>query len=73
MLSNIRFFSYCITNIDKEIDICEVTEQTFLTLEGVITYRRHTVFDQGCNQVCLTIEPKDYPMVCDVILNESEY
>lgn len=68
---DLRFFSYCITDED-EIDICEITEQTLLASEGVITYKRHTVFENGCNQVCLTIEPASYPMECDVILNESE-
>lgn len=56
---NVRFFSYCM--IDNDVDFVEVTEDQFKELEGVITYERHTIFDNGCKQICLTIEPKDYP------------
>jgi hypothetical protein len=67
---NIRFFSYCITD-DNEIDICEISESQFLNLQGIITYARHSVFDNGVNQVWLTIEPTDYPMQCDIELKEG--
>lgn len=56
---NVRFFSYCIA--DNEPDIIEVTESQFKELKGVITYERHTVRENGCKQICLTIEPLDYP------------
>jgi hypothetical protein len=62
---NVRFFSYC-TNADNEPDICEVTESQFLDLKGVITYERHTIRENGCSQICLTIEPQDYPMQYDL-------
>jgi hypothetical protein len=62
---NVRFFSYC-TNTDNEPDICEVTESQFLVLKGVITYERHTIRENGCSQICLTIEPRDYPMQYDL-------
>jgi ubiquitin-protein ligase len=67
---NVRFFSYCITDFD-DVYICEVSESQFLELQGVITYARHSVFDNGVNQVCLTIEPTDYPMQCDIELKEA--
>ena len=62
---NVRFFTYCI-NDDEYPDICEITESQFKELKGVITYERHSVFDNGCRQICLTIEPKDYPYQCDL-------
>jgi hypothetical protein len=67
---DIRFFSYCITD-DNEADICEVSESQFLELQGIITYSRHSLFDNGVNQVCLTIKPTDYPMQCDIELKEA--
>jgi uncharacterized protein involved in propanediol utilization len=67
---DIRFFSYCITD-DNEADICEVSESQFLELEGVITYVRHSVFNNSVKQICLTIEPSDYPMQCDIELSED--
>jgi hypothetical protein len=61
---NVRFFSYCIA--DNEPDIIEVTESQFTELKGVITYERHSVHDNGCRQICLTIEPLDYPQNYDL-------
>jgi hypothetical protein len=55
----VRFFCH----IDVEdgggdfyIDIIETDETTFLRLGGEITYERHTMFANGCNQVCLTTD-----------------
>lgn len=46
----VRFFAY-----DAETqDIEEVSEADFIEAEGVITYERHTVFENGCKQICLT-------------------
>lgn len=67
---DVRFFSYCI-NDDNELDTCEISESQFLKLNGIITYERHTMFQNGCNQVCLTMEPADYPMQCDIELREG--
>lgn len=49
----VRFFinSY---NESEEDDITEVDEAEFLESEGEIDYKRHTVFDNGVNQICLT-------------------
>lgn len=35
----------------------EVSEAEFLEAEGVIEYERHTVFENGCSQICLTKNP----------------
>jgi hypothetical protein len=61
MINNIdvRFFTYCYENNNP--DICEITENQFLELKGKITYERNTVFENGCNQICLTVEPAGYP------------
>ena len=66
---DIRFFTYCI-NDDEFDDICEITESQFIALSEKeylkTTYGRHSVFENGVRQVCLTIEPKDYPYQCDL-------
>lgn len=33
---------------------CEVTEPEFLEFEGNIGYERHTVFENGVSQICIT-------------------
>lgn len=35
-------------------EIVEVREYEFTQAEGVITYERHTVFENGVDQICLT-------------------
>ena len=66
---NIRFFTYC-TNEENEADICEITENQFVAISCMdgskIDYQRHTVFDNGCSQICLTIEPAYYPDYLDL-------
>lgn len=48
----VRFF---IVDFELEpVDIVEVNEQEFLEYEGDISYERHTVFDNGVSQICLT-------------------
>ena len=67
---DVRFFCYCITNA-HDIDICEVNEDTFLQLGGDITYKRDTLFETGCRQICLTTAPDEYPMLRDIELKEG--
>jgi hypothetical protein len=50
----IRFFCYDTDEFSGELDIVETDETTFLRLGGEITYERHTIFANGCDQVCLT-------------------
>lgn len=65
---NVRFFSYCFNN-DDEIDICEISERQFLSIktcfiDSKIDYERHSVFENGVKQICLTIEPPlSYPHI----------
>ena len=48
----VRYFKYDL--IDNELDIIEIDEQEFLKCEGTIEYERHTVFQNGVSQICLT-------------------
>ena len=41
-------------DLDEGPDIVEVEERTFLSAEGSIKYERHTVFQNGVDQICLT-------------------
>lgn len=63
----VRFFSYCI-NDEFDADIVECSENTFKSLKGAISYERDTMFDNGVNQICLTIEPDNYPDINEVKL-----
>ena len=53
----VRFFVYDTNEGESEVDVIECDEATFLEAEGVIEYERHTVFANGCNQICLTKNP----------------
>lgn len=48
----IRYFA--IDYDGEEPEIVEVDEAEFLAAEGSITYERHTMWANGCNQICLT-------------------
>ena len=50
----VRYFAYNFDN--EEVEIIEVDKQTFDSLEGEITTERHTIFTNGCNQICHTKE-----------------
>jgi len=71
MIQNVRFFSYCYDD-ESEPDICDISEQTFIELSGRndsrITYQRNSVYENGVNQVCLTVEPYSYPLQSEVQL-----
>jgi len=41
-------------DLDDGPDLVECDEHEFLQAEGRITYERHTVRENGCNQICLT-------------------
>lgn len=47
---------YFILDYDLEDgpDLVECDEREFLAAEGVITYERHTMRENGCDQICLT-------------------
>ena len=40
--------------LDDGPDLVEVREYEFVQAEGRITYERHTIRENGCNQICLT-------------------
>jgi len=73
--STIRFFAVAyVDDIDSEcsgdhIDTVEITEGCFKDLvrqsggTAPIQYDRHTVFDHGAAQVCLTIDLDQWPHV----------
>lgn len=68
-IADIRFFTTCLIDNDDgmhEIDMVEITETQFKQLHGVISYDRYTVFNNGVNQVCLTIECNDLPLIEDL-------
>jgi hypothetical protein len=41
-------------DLDDGPDIVECDEHEFLKAEGPIEYKRHTVYENGCAQICLT-------------------
>jgi hypothetical protein len=49
-----RYFAYDFDN--EEVDLIEIDKQTFDSIEGEITTERHTMFANGCNQICHTKE-----------------
>lgn len=53
----VRFFIYEECEETEELEIFECDEQTFLEAEGSIEYERHSVFQNGCKQICLTKNP----------------
>lgn len=53
----IRFFIYEDDEGSGELEITETNEAGFLEAEGVIEYERHTVFQNGCSQICLSKNP----------------
>ena len=51
---NVRFFIY---DEEAKDDIVEVDELDFIECKFPLTYERYTMFDNGCNQICLTKSP----------------
>ena len=48
----VRFF---VVDYDsEEADIVEVSEHEWLKAEGLISYERHTIRENGASQICLT-------------------
>lgn len=67
---DVRFFTIAYDH-DGELDEIEITERQFLELVNdgaVIEYERHTVFENGCSQVCLCLDPTsmDIPAMDDI-------
>jgi hypothetical protein len=53
----IRFFKWDEQEGENSGDFLECTEADFLEAPGDIEYMRHTVFDNGVKQICLTKNP----------------
>ena len=49
----IRFFVIGIDETTNELDYFEVDEAEFIASKGDIEYQRHTLFENGVDQVCL--------------------
>jgi|TARA_R110002167_G_scaffold350061_1_gene562150 hypothetical protein len=56
ILAPVRFFinGWHIIDGESDYDIIECTEAEFIENQGPIDYERHTVFANGCRQICLT-------------------
>lgn len=54
MVINVRFFKY---DDEQDLELVECNESDFLAAEGTIEYERHSVFEDGVNQICLTKNP----------------
>tara|TARA_R110000803_G_scaffold35405_8_gene76598 strand:- start:1788 stop:1967 length:180 start_codon:yes stop_codon:yes gene_type:complete len=50
---NVRFFKVDICEETNEADIIEIDETEFLNIDAPIKYERHTIFENGCRQICL--------------------
>lgn len=69
--TNLRFFCVAyLSDIDSDcsgdhIDTVEITEACFTGLltecMAPIQYERHTVRENGCSQVCLTLDLDEWP------------
>lgn len=54
MIINVRFYKY---EENQDYELVECTELEFLEATGKIEYERHSVFENGVNQICLTKNP----------------
>jgi hypothetical protein len=56
METTVRYFVYAadLDHLDDLDPITEVSEREFIAYDGVIHYERHTVFQNGVAQICLT-------------------
>jgi hypothetical protein len=68
MKIDVRFFCYVYVEQDEgfaPVDVVEITESCFAGLCGKeatpIQYERHTVFENGAAQICLTLDLPDWP------------
>lgn len=51
-----RYFIYDLYSESSEIEIMEVDKDTFDRTDGDVTTERHTMFTNGCDQLCHTKE-----------------
>lgn len=51
-----RYFIYDFETDLMDVELVEVSKEIFDTVEGDVTTERHTVFENGVNQICHTKE-----------------
>ena len=51
---SVRFYIFGLDEEQQEPDIIEVSEEEFKRHPGTIDYERHTIFQNGARQICLT-------------------
>ena len=51
---SVRFYAFGWDEEQQDYDILEVSEEEFKRHLGTIDYERHTVFQNGVRQICLT-------------------
>lgn len=51
-----RYFAYALESDLMDIELIEVDKETFDSIEGEISTERHTMFTNGCDQICHTKE-----------------
>lgn len=54
LLINVRFFTDSFNEESQEWEIMEIDHYEFESIDLPITYERHSIFENGCTQICLT-------------------
>lgn len=54
MINNITVRYFVVSYEYEDVELEEVEESEFLAARGAITYERHTVFENGFREICLT-------------------
>jgi hypothetical protein len=54
-----RYFTHFFDDDSEEIDIEEIGKAEFDTIEGKKSTERHTMFANGVDQMCHTVQPFD--------------
>ena len=54
-----RYFTHYFDDSSKEIDIEEISQEEFDGIEGRKSTERHTMFANGVDQMCHTVQPFD--------------
>jgi hypothetical protein len=55
-----RYFTHFFDDDLCEVDIEEISKEEFDSIEGKKTSERHTMFENGVNQICHTVIPLDF-------------
>ena len=52
-----RYFTHYFDESEEEIDIEEISKEEFDQIEGKKSTERHTMFTNGVDQICHTVQP----------------